>query len=262
MKKIRKGFGLVLFISLYLTQLLVITTNQFIFKEKINKFCYILPLILILIIVVLIISSLIISELLYCSVYYIIGLYMGYLLYAFQMSILIRLINHFFPLPFIINFFIQYIIPLIISIYGFINARLTYVENIILKYPGFKGKIKILHLSDIHLGAIHQKNSIIRIVQEIRQLDPDVVVITGDMADGSLQVKTEWLQPFDNLNIPILFITGNHEELNPKKEMIDAVQKTKIKYIGQHGTFKYKGVNFIGEDYGYDLRKCLVNVKQ
>ena len=262
MKKIRKGFGLVLFISLYLTQLLVITTNQFIFKEKINKFCYILPLILILIIVVLIISSLIISELLYCSVYYIIGLYMGYLLYAFQMSILIRLINHFFPLPFIINFFIQYIIPLIISIYGFINARLTYVENIILKYPGFKGKIKILHLSDIHLGAIHQKNSIIRIVQEIRQLDTDIVVITGDMADGSLQVKTEWLQPFDNLNIPILFITGNHEELNPKKEMIDAVQKTKIKYIGQHGTFKYKGVNFIGEDYGYDLRKCLVNVKQ
>ena len=178
------------------------------------------------------------------------------------MSILIRLINYFLPLFFIINFFIQYIIPLIICIYGVINALINYVENINLKYPGFKGKIKILLLSDIHLGAIHQKNSVIRIVKEIKQLAPDIVVITGDMADGSLRVKADWLMPFNNLDIPVLYVTGNHEELNPKKDMIDAVKATQIKYIGEHGRFKYKGVNFIGEDFGYDLKKYLLNVKQ
>ena len=35
-----------------------------------------------------------------------------------------------------------------------------------------------------------------------------------------------------------------------------------IKYIGRHGTFKFKGVNFIGEDFGYDLKECLINVRQ
>ena len=262
MKKIRYGFGIVLFISLYLTQLTVITTNQYIFQEKINEFCYLLPIIIIVVVFVLLVLSFLISEKLYCSLYYLTGLYLGYLLYAFQMSILIRLINYFFPLYFIINFFIQYIIPLIICIYGVINALMTYVENINLKYPGFKGKIKILLLSDIHLGAIHQKNSVIRIVKEIKQLDPDIVVITGDMADGSLRVKADWLMPFNNLDIPVLYVTGNHEELNPKKDMIDAVKATQIKYIGEHGRFKYKGVNFIGEDFGYDLKKCLLNVKQ
>ena len=190
------------------------------------------------------------------------SLYMGFLLYGFQLSILIRLINLFLPLSLLINFSLQYIIPLLICIYGIINALLTRVENINLKYPGFKGKIKILLLSDIHLGAIHQKNSVIRIVQETQQLNPDIVVITGDMADGSLKVKSEWLKPFDDLSIPILYVTGNHEELNPKIDMINAVKTTKIKYIGQHETFKYKGVNFIGEDFGYDLRKCLREVKQ
>ena len=46
---------------------------------------------------------------------------------------------------------------------------------------------------------MHQKNSVIRIVQEIKQLNPDIVVIAGDLADGSLQVKQDWLKPFDTL---------------------------------------------------------------
>ena len=36
------------------------------------------------------------------------------------------------------------------------------------------------------------------------------------MADGSLKVKPDWFMPFDNLNIPILYITGNHEKNKPK----------------------------------------------
>ena len=139
---------------------------------------------------------------------------------------------------------------------------ITQVENITLKYPGYNNKIKILLLSDIHLGAIHQKNSVIRIVQETKQLNPDIVVITGDLADGSLQVKQDWLKPFDTLTVPVLFVTGNHEELNPKNEMIKAINMTKIKHIGKHEIFKYKGVNFIGEDFGNDLKKNLLDIKQ
>lgn len=262
MRKIRYGFTFVLFLALYFTQLSIISTNQYIFNDEMTQFCYILPLIVIILIVVLYVSSSIISESFFCIVYLIMSLYMGFLLYGFQLSILIRLINLFLPLSLLINFSLQYIIPLLICMYGIINALRTRVENINLKYPGFKGKIKILLLSDIHLGAIHQKNSVIRIVQETQQLNPDIVVITGDMADGSLKVKSEWLKPFDDLSIPILYVTGNHEELNPKIDMINAIKTTKIKYIGQHESFKYKGVNFIGEDFGYDLRKCLREVKQ
>jgi len=262
MRKIRYGFTLVLFLALYFTQLLVVSTNQYIFKDEMTQFCYLLPLKVIIFIAVILISSSIISDSFFCIVYLSMSLYMGFLLYAFQMSILLRLINFFLPLSLLINVIIQYIIPLLICVYGIINALTTRIENINLKYPGFKGKIKILLLSDIHLGAIHQKNSVIRIVKETQQLNPDIVVITGDMADGSLKVKPEWLKPFDNLSMPILYVTGNHEELNPKIDMINAVKATKIKYIGQHETFKYKGVNFIGEDFGYDLRKCLREVKQ
>ena len=139
---------------------------------------------------------------------------------------------------------------------------MTKIVRITLIYPGYKDKIEILHLTDLHLGAIYQKNSVIKICNEIQNLNPDIVVITGDMADGSLKVKPDWLTPFDNLAVPILYVTGNHEEMNPKIDMINVVNNTNIKYIGRHENFLYKNVNFIGEDFGYDLTKCLLDVRQ
>ena len=262
MRITRIAFGIAIFIGQYLTQLTVINTNQYIFGEEMTLFYYILPIIIISSILSLVFLAYLISEKLYCKAYTIMGLFFGYILYAFQISLLIRLFNLFLPLSTLLNFLILYISPLIICVYGVYNANFTRVENIVLKYPGYKSKLKILLLSDLHLGAIHQEKSVKRIVQETQKLEPDIVAIVGDMADGSLKVKSEWLKPFDNLSIPILFVTGNHEELNPKLDMIEAVNTTKIKYIGKHDTFKCKGVNFIGEDFGYDLRKCLNNVKQ
>ena len=217
MRITRVIFGIVVTLGCYLTQLTVISTNQLFFEKEMTQFCYLLPII----IIISILSSLFISrqfsEKLYCNLYTLMGLYIGFLLYGFQISVLLRIINNFFPLSNLLN---------------------------------------------VILLAIHQKNSVIRIVQEAKQLNPDIVVITGDLADGSLQVKPDWLKPFDTLTVPVLFVTGNHEELNPRKEMIKTINMTNIKHIGKHEIFKYKDVNFIGEDFGNDLRKNLLEVKQ
>lgn len=244
---------------LYCVQLFVIWTNQTILNSEITQFLYFLPLIILFSFILLILISMKTSESFYCIIYLIFGLYLGYILYLFQISLIIRLILVFYVFPQYINLLLLYLLPLIICIYGIINALVTRIKKITLKYPGFKGKITILHLSDIHLGAIHQKGSVSKIVKEIQELSekPDVIVITGDMADGSLKVKSSWLSPFDSLEQPILFITGNHEQLNPKEDMLNAVKMTNIKHIGKHGSFRYKGVNFLGEDYEYDLKECL-----
>jgi predicted MPP superfamily phosphohydrolase len=194
--------------------------------------------------------------------YIIFGLHFGYLLYIFLTSIIIRIIDACVDIPVNVGIPILYGLPGLICIYGVINALITKVVKINLKFPGYKDRTTILHLTDIHLGAIHKKYSIEKIVHETQELNPDIVVITGDMADGSLKVKTEWLQPFDQLEIPILYVTGNHEEMNPTKDMLKAVNQTKIKHIGHHGRYKYKDINFIGEDFGYNLKECLDDIKQ
>ena len=252
----------IFFSLLYFSQLFVIYVNQLIFEKEMTNFCYALPMIIICSFGILLFLSKKVSESIYGYIYTIFGVCMGYLLYICQIAIIVRILFSFFSLSQSANALLLYISPLIICIYGIINALKTKIERITLKCQGYKDKITILHLTDIHLGAIHQKNSVIRIVKETQELEPDIVVITGDMADGSLKVKPDWLMPFDDLAIPILYVTGNHENMNPKVDMINAVNSTQIKYIGRHGNFKYKGINFIGEDFGYDLRKCLLEVKQ
>ena len=254
---------IIIFLSiLYGAQLFIISTHQSIYEEDITNFQYLLPIIILAIFAIVIFSTMKFSELLYSYIYILFGLYLGYIFYLFQISLVLKLLLYIITLPQSFSIFLLYTTPLIICIYGIINALKTKIEKINLKYPEYNDKIQILHLSDIHLGVIHQKGSVIRIVKEIQELQPDIVVITGDMADGSLKVKPDWLMPFNDLAMPILFVTGNHEEFNPKDDMIKVVNMTNIKYIGRHETFKFKGVNFIGEDFGHDLRKCLVNVKQ
>ena len=259
--------GLIFLALIYGANLFVVWTNQCVFNNDMTLFCYLIPLFLTIYVVLMFTFQLLkpfqgIPAKIYSFFYIIFAVYIGYLLYIFQTAIILRIIDACVDLPKAVGISILYGLPGIICIYGIINAIITKVVRINLKFPGYKHRTTILHLTDIHLGAIHQRWSIERIVNETEELKPDIVVITGDMADGSLRVKAEWLQPFDQLNIPILYVTGNHEEMNPTKDMLKAVNSTKIKHIGHHGRYKFRDIKFIGEDFGYRLRDNLDDIKQ
>ena len=252
---------------IYGANLFVVWTNQCIFNNEMTLFCYLIPLFLTIYVVLMFIFHLLnpfngFAEKIFSFFYYIFAVYIGYLLYIFMIAVILRVIDACVDIPIAVGITLLYALPGIICIYGIINALITKVIKITLKFPGYKDRTTILHLTDIHLGAIHKKSSIERIVKEADELNPDIVVITGDMADGSLRVKTEWLQPFDKLNMPILYVTGNHEEMNPTKAMLKCVNETKIKHIGHHGRYKFKGINFIGEDFGYNLNENLFDIRQ
>ena len=247
---------------IYGANLFVIWTHQCLLNKGMTTFCFIIPLFVIIYIILMLLIKSFRWDIIFCGIYIIFAVYLGYLLYIFLIAIIIRIIDACIDLSSTIGIPILYGTPGLICIYGIINALITKIIRINLKFPGYKEKTTILHLSDIHLGPIHQKCSIERIVRETKEINPDIVVITGDMADGLLKVKAEWLRPFDELTMPILYITGNHEEMNPKQDMINAVELTKINYIGIHGRYKFKNINFIGEDFGHDLSECLVDVTQ
>jgi predicted MPP superfamily phosphohydrolase len=51
------------------------------------------------------------------------------------------------------------LIPLIITIYSLIKAQILYIQEETIICKGYKDSIKIMHISDMHLGAIYQKKS-------------------------------------------------------------------------------------------------------
>ena len=248
------------FSIVYFSHLFVVWTIECLYLNKMHVLDYFIPLIIIIIIGGLPFIFYFINEAIYCISYLIMTIYSGYFLYIFLISLLIRFIHIFMKFTPWFGLLILFLIPGIISIYGLINAYfIAKLEYVNLKYPYYNGKTQILLLSDIHLGAIYQKNTIKRIVEKIKELLPDIVVITGDLADGSLKVKSDWLSPFNQLTIPILYITGNHELMNGVPELLSCINTTNIKHIGGE-QFEFRGINFIGIDFEDNLKNNLENI--
>ncbi len=81
------------------------------------------------------------------------------------------------------------------------------------KLPQAFDGMRIAHLSDIHVGNTITQNDVIDIVNETNALEPDMIVITGDIADGNPAYQADDLSPMRNLKAKygVFYVTGNHE---------------------------------------------------
>lgn len=80
--------------------------------------------------------------------------------------------------------------------------------------PALDG-FKICHLSDIHNKRFGEKNA--RLVKLVKEQSPDIIVISGDLADArhtDVLAATELIEQLAPL-APIYYVTGNHEESLP-----------------------------------------------
>jgi predicted MPP superfamily phosphohydrolase len=71
----------------------------------------------------------------------------------------------------------------------------------------------IVQLTDMHVGPTIGRDFVDRVVREANALAPDMVVITGDLVDGTVEQLRELVEPLRELRAPdgVFFVTGNHE---------------------------------------------------
>ena len=130
--------------------------------------------------------------------------WLGAMVYFLMVIILfdiLRLINIFIPiLPFTVSgdymnlklaalLFTTLIISLVVSL-GFNNAKNPVIKKLELSVDKKAGNIKELNIvmaSDIHLGTIIGKERFNIIVEKINSLNPDIVLLAGDIVDEDIQ---------------------------------------------------------------------------
>jgi len=103
-----------------------------------------------------------------------------------------------------------------VVIYGYFEALHIRTEHVTVKtskIPEKIGRFRVVQISDVHLGLIVGKSRLKRILRQVKDARPDILVSTGDLVDGQmddLEALTDMFQ-----NIPTKYgkfaITGNHE---------------------------------------------------
>src|SRR4030095_16883725 len=83
--------------------------------------------------------------------------------------------------------------------------------------------LRIVQLSDVHLGMLVDGRFLRDVVQRCNSLRPDLVVITADLVDADVDVLGPEMGPVFDLQSRwgTLFITGNHEYYSGAAEWVD-----------------------------------------
>jgi uncharacterized protein len=87
------------------------------------------------------------------------------------------------------------------------------VEIALARLPKALDGLRIVQMSDIHVGSTIGKAFVEDLVRRSNALAPDIVAITGDLVDGSVADLGEATAPLAALRAPhgVYFVTGNHE---------------------------------------------------
>jgi predicted MPP superfamily phosphohydrolase len=104
---------------------------------------------------------------------------------------------------------------LAVAAYGWVRARRPDVVRVPVPiaglHPGVEG-LRIVQISDLHVG--HTTRAFLdEVVDTINGLAPDVVAITGDLVEGTIDEVAADLAPLRRLTARhgVFFVTGNHE---------------------------------------------------
>src|ERR1700687_6143445 len=144
-------------------------------------------------------------------------------------------------------------IAVFVSSVGLINAAWTRVRRITVKLPNlpesWRGRVAAL-VSDLHLGHVRGYGFIRRIVGKLARLRPDMVLIGGDMYDGTAAKVNELAAPWAKLAAPwgAYFVTGNHEEFSDHTKYLDAVQQSGVRVLTNEKV-TIDGLQIVGVHY-------------
>jgi predicted MPP superfamily phosphohydrolase len=103
------------------------------------------------------------------------------------------------------------------TLVGLVNARrrarIVDVDVPISNLPPDLDGFTIVQISDIHVGPTIKRNYVRAIVDAVNGLLPDMVAITGDVVDGSVEQLADHTRPLGDLRAPygVYLVTGNHE---------------------------------------------------
>jgi uncharacterized protein len=103
------------------------------------------------------------------------------------------------------------------TVIGFIDARRRpRVVDVAVPLPGLPSALQgftIAQISDVHIGPTIKRDFVRGIVEIVNSLDVDLIAITGDLVDGSVEQLAEHVEPLSHLQARhgAYFVTGNHE---------------------------------------------------
>lgn len=155
----------------------------------------------------------------------------------------------------------------LLTLIGLVNARRTakvsQVDIAIKDLPRELEGFTIAQISDIHIGPTIKRGYLSSIVKTVNRLKVDMVAITGDLVDGSVEKLSRHTQPLADLESSYgsFFVLGNHEYYSGANSWIAEIRRLGLTVLlNQHMVLMHNNTplvvagvtDYSGEHFGLE----------
>lgn len=146
-----------------------------------------------------------------------------------------------------------YSLAVLTGIYGILNARSIRIRRVPIHLPNlpaaWRGRTALL-FSDLHLGHINRLGFIRRVTSTAANLNPDIILIPGDVFDGMPVDADRMAAPFKDLAPPfgIFFSSGNHDEFGDPAHYRAALTQAGVRVLSNE-KITIDGLQILGVPY-------------
>lgn len=100
-----------------------------------------------------------------------------------------------------------------ILVYSVINMQVIRPNYLTFTSQKLKSEHKFVFLADLHYGTAQRKESFEKALLEIRDQEPEFIILGGDITDEytTKEEMQELYARFGKLGVPVYFIYGNHD---------------------------------------------------
>ncbi len=108
--------------------------------------------------------------------------------------------------------------------------------------------LRIVHLSDLHIGPLLGRRWLEKVVEKVNGLAPDLILLTGDYIDGPVSRLAGEIAPLGKLESKygVFGVTGNHEYYWNAREWISALTDLRVNMLeNSHRLLNIRGKQLV-----------------
>ena len=153
----------------------------------------------------------------------------------------------------LLYFLLPLAISVCITVYGYFEARNIRTETLTIRTPKISsevGRLKIVQVSDIHLGVMVGEQRLENILKIVQKENPDILVSTGDLVDGEMFNLTGLIRIWKEVNPRYgkFAVTGNHEFYAGLDKALKFTQDAGFTILRDESVTVFNLINIAGVD--------------
>jgi predicted MPP superfamily phosphohydrolase len=140
----------------------------------------------------------------------------------------------------------------IVTLAGLVIARrrphVVDVEIPVTNLPEALRGFSIAQISDVHVGPTIKRGFVEKIVMLVNGLKADLIAVTGDLVDGSVQQLSLHTAPLAGLAARhgVYFVTGNHEYYSGERAWTAEIRRLGLRVLkNEHVVLEHNGASLV-----------------